>query len=479
MQRIAMSLLVAGLMVAPLAAATDGPHLTLYHSANSSLFHSGQGSVDAGHAVIHEQRSIGLSKGTQDITLGNLPDYLDPEAVDLRFDSGRVHVLSQRLLLAQGRNDVLIGQIGKQVSVIGDNGQELVRGELVRVGKDGSLIIGGDVFGPTVVRRYSAVKLIAGETGSGSRLQVRLHSDTSGHADVDLTYPTRGLGWRAAYTATLQPGDSCKMNLVANASIANRSGRDWDHAQIKLVAGQPNFSASSGRPYPVMEMASAKQAMPSQDTLDAYRSFTLPDPVNLPDESVSVTPLYSPKIIDCQRSWTFENGRAWTPPRPVTNPSIDAAPQRGGIASILTFRAFDTMPAGGMRVLTTDKDGQVEFLGEDQVQDTSKDAEVSLHLGTAFDLHASSQRTAFNLDDANHRIDEAFQVTLSNSGDVARTVSVIEHPNRWNQWSLTSSSQPPDTQTTDTLTFKVAVPAHGKSTLDYAIRYQWTAADQH
>lgn len=479
MQRIALSLVIAGLLAAPvLAGTTDGPRLTLYHSSDDNLFHSGHGALDSGYAVVHEQRNIGYSKGTQDITLGNLPDFLDPEAVDLHFDSDKVQVLSQRLLLAQGRNGALIGQIGKQVSVIGANGQELVRGELERVGTDGSLVIGGDVFGPTVVHRYSAVKLIGGQTGGGSRLQLRVDADSDGHSDATLTYPTRGLGWRAAYTATLEPGGTCRLKLEAEASIANRSGRDWNDAGIKLVAGRPNRPDQGGGPRPVMAMAPQSRSMPKQDTLDAYRSFTLPGNIDLPDNSVTVTPLYRPHKLDCQRTWTFETGNTWTPPRPITNASQNAASVGGSIASRLEFHAFDTLPAGDLRVLTTDKDGRVEFIGQGQVPDTSKDGDVDIELGTAFDLHATRARTAFNLDNSDRRIDEAFRVTLSNDGDAARTINVTEHPDRWTQWTLVSSSIRPRTQTPDTLMFQVDVPAHGQATLDYALRYQWTAADE-
>lgn len=479
MQRIALSLLIAGLVIAPVAVAADGPQLTLYHSTDDNLFHAGHGALDSGYAVIHEQREVGYAKGVQDITLGNLPDYLDPEAVVLRFHTDTVRVLSQRLLLAQGSNGSLIGQIGKQVSVIGANGHELVRGQLMRVGRDGSLVIGGDVFGPTVVQHYSAVKLIGGSTGGGSRLELHIDADDAGHRQASLTYPTSGLGWRAAYTATLAPGESCHMTLDAEASIANRSGRDWNNASVKLVAGQPNIAQQRiGGPLPMNAMASAAKAMPRQDTLDAYRSFTLPSSVDLPDNSVSITPLYHPHHLDCQRTWTFETGHAWIPPKPAISPAQNAQIQSGSIASRLRFHAFDTLPAGTMRVLTTDKDGQVEFLGSGPVPDTAKGGDVNLELGTAFDLHAMRERTAFNLDSTDHHLDEAFRVTVSNTGEASRTVNVIEHPDRWTQWTLASSSIKPQTQTTDTLVFQVNVPAHGKATLDYAIHYQWSATDE-
>ena len=75
-------------------------------------------------------------------------------------------------------------------------------------------------------------------------------------------------------------------------------------------------------------------------------------------------------------------------------------------------------------------------------------------------------------------MNEGFRITLTNSGEVARTVTVREHPNRWRAWTLLSSSQKPDRQTPDTLDFRVAVPAGGKATLDYAVKYAWAPKDE-
>lgn len=478
----AVSLALTLAVGATAAQAADGPDLTLYRADGDALFTSGDAAVDQGYAVVHERRDLSFSKGLQELLVGNLPDYLDAEAVNLRFASDKVRVVSQRLLLSRGQNGTLTGQVGKQVTVIGNNGQVLVQGTLERVGEDGSLTIGGDVFGPTVVRQYAAVKLVGGQVGGGSRLQLRVDASGDGSSRATLTYPTSGLGWRAAYTATLQPGDACRMVLRAQASIANRSGRDWNGASVKLVAGAPRF-ASGGGPRPMAMAkrtfsAEAAPALPTQATLDAYRTFTLDGDVDLPDGSVTLTPLYDAKTLDCTRTWMFENGGTWMPPKPMTEPSFSNGGSGGSIASTLAFKAFDALPAGVLRVLTADRDDKMEFLGESRVDDTPKGREVDVTLGTAFDLRADRERTDFHVDQAARQMDESYRITLTNAGQAARTVTVREHPNRWRQWSVTASSVAPSRRTPDTLEFEVKVPAAGKATLEYTVRYTWTAADE-
>lgn len=484
MSRLLLALAVATTVAAPAAArAADPTDITIYRSNDSSLFSaSSDGSVDAGHAVVHEQRKLHLQSGTHDMVISNLPDFLDPEAVNLGFGSSKATILSQRLLLPRGQNGTLSGHIGKSVTVLGANGQELAKGELVQVNPNGGLVIGGDVFGPTVVRDYSAVKLTGGQVGGGARLQLRVDAPGSGATQATLTYPTSGIAWRGAYTGIIQPGGSCQMQLKSMASIANRSGRDWTDSNIKLVAGSPNF-AKPGSPQPRMMMKAASadssnyESMPSQSTLGDYRTYTLPGTVTLPKGSVTLTPLYKPRTVSCERTWLFENGNARHPVHPVLSDN-GGSTRHVPVTSTLGFSAFDSFPAGYLRVLTTDSDGNAEFLGEGQVDDTPKGQDIDLTLGTAFDLTGTRERTSFKADKSARHMDEGFRITLTNAGDTARTITVREHPYRWREWTLTSSSTQPSKQTPDVLEFKVKVPANGKTTLDYGVRYSWTAADE-
>lgn len=483
MTRTALALALAATIAAPAwAASSDHPDLTIYRSGSSSLFSASSGSaVDAGHAVVHETRTLHLKAGTHDIVISDLPDFLDPEAVYLNFESDDAQVLSQRLLLPRGQNGTLSGHIGKTITVLGSNGEQLARGLLERVNRDGSLVIGGDVFGPTVVRRYAAVKLTGGQVGGGARLQLRVKAANSDSTQATLTYPTSGIGWRAAYTGTLQSGSRCRMRLEAKASIANRSGRDWKDTEIKLVAGSPNFSKPrSARPVMMKSMAAAPSSYaptPQQGTLGDYRTYALPGAVNLPRGSVTLTPLYKPQTVSCQRTWVFENGNTYHPSRPATSDSHDST-SRGPVISTLSFEAFDSFPAGYLRVLTIDDDGNAEFLGESHVDDTPKGQPVRMTLGTAFDLTGTRTRTRFNVNKAANSMSEGFKITLSNAGDQTRTVTVREHPWRWRNWELTASTQSPSKQTPDVLEFEVKVPANGKATLDYSVRYSWTSADE-
>jgi hypothetical protein len=425
--------------------------------------------------VVREQRALTLAAGSHDVVIGDLPNFIDPEAMALGFPAGNAKVISQRLLLAQGQNAALTGLTGRDVKVLGNNGEPLASGTLLRAG-DGLLVRGGD-GNTTLVRDYAAVRAMGGDFPTGSSLSLRVDAQRAGQTNAVLSYPTAGLGWRAAYVATLQPGSACRMQFESRASIANRSGRDWRDTKLTLIAGEPHFAKPSA-PRPMMAMARSYKAesadMPAQSTLADYRSYALPAPVDLPDGSVSQVPLYATRTLDCTRTALLENGNSYEQPQPEINPLFNLG-SNNTIASTLILKAFDSLPAGYLRVLTADRNGTPQFIGEGRIDDTPKGSDATITLGTAFDLRAQRERTAFKVDKAARTMDEAFRITLTNAGDSARVVTVREHPSRWQQWTLVSSTGKPDKQTPDLLEFRVNVPAGGKATLDYAVRYQWTA----
>lgn len=455
------------------ARATD-PALTIYRSDGDALFDSGSSPVNEGHSVVHEERTLQLTGSRQTVVVDGLPAMLDTEAVAINLgNAGRV--LAQRIVSA-GDGGALAAHRGERVEVIGNDGRIVADGTLVAL--DGGNLGVRDADGRIgYVRDYVRIMFPAGKGLPGSTLQVVVDGK-AGAANATLTYPTSGLGWRAAYSALLQPGE-CSLRLDALASIANRSGRDFPAALIKLIAGAPNFAkGGGGRPMMMKAMAaSAPEEAPQQSSLGDYRSYTLDGSLDLPDASVTQVPLYPTRELPCERQWVFDNGTWGYGQKPVLQTDI-GEPASGPVLSRLTFSATENLPAGNLRALVADKDGRVELLGENRIGDVQKGRRVDVGLGVAFDLAATRERTVFSVDKAAREMDEGFRVTLTNSGNSARSITVREHHFRWRTWSVVSSSQKPDKQTPDLLEFRVPVPANGKATLDYLVRYVWSASDE-
>ncbi|HEY9111846.1 MAG TPA: DUF4139 domain-containing protein [Rhodanobacteraceae bacterium] len=480
MSRRLLCAALAALFATPAAFAADNASLTIYHADNDALFSGGsQGTLDTGHALVHEQRTLSLASGNHRVRIGDLPATLDPEAVAVALGSN-ASILGQRVVLANASaSGALDSAIGSHVDIRTEgtpNGGG-ISGELLGASDNGVLVrtTDGKVH---LLHDYASMTLPADAVSGGSALLLDIDAKTAGNRNALLTYTTSGLGWRAAYGATLAGGNACRMQFKPEASIANRSGRDYDGANIKLVAGQPNLGNrvrmySMAAPAPM----AAERAMPAQAPLGDYRSFTLAGAVTLPDGTVTLTPLYPAQTLSCQREYVIEDGGIGFPPKPNTNDYGAQDYQDRAITSTLTFAAPDALPAGTLRAWITDRNGAPALLGEGSVADTPKGQRVAVQLGQSFDLRASRERTAFHVDAKAHTLAESYKVALTNGGDAPRTVTLREHPNRWREWSVTSSSIKPSKQTPQLLEFEVPVPARGSATLTYTVTYTWTAQD--
>ncbi len=474
---LAKAVLAMTVTASSFAAAAD-PALTIYRSDSDELFDAGSQPIANGHAIVHEQRKVQLDGGRQTLVIDGLPALLDTEAVAIDLgDAGRV--LAQRVLSA-GDAGLLAAHRGERVQVFSRDNSALADGILVAV-DNGSLGVRSDDGRISYLRDFARVEFPQGSGMPGSSLQLAIDGK-AGASEASLTYPTSGLGWRAAYSALLQDGTDCRLRLDALASIANHSGRDYTGAKLKLVAGAPNFARYDRGPRPVMMMKAAAmdapESMPEQSALGDYRSYAIDGRLDLPDASVTQVPLYASRMLDCERRWLFETGGSWFPPKPMLASNHTQQEISGPVQSQLAFVADENLPSGTLRVLTRDKDGRTELLGESRIADTAKGRKVDMTLGTAFDLAATRERTAFDIDKAARTLSEGFRIQLRNTGDSARSVTVREHPNRWRGWTLQSSSQKPSTQTPDTLEFTISVPAGGKATLDYRLRYAWLQSDE-
>ena len=473
MHRILPLAIAASFAVTAQAADAD-PALTIYRSDGGALFEGGGSPIADGYAIVHESRALTLTGGRQTVIIDGLPSTLDAEAIAVDIGTG-TRVLAQRVLAA-GDAGLLAAHRGERVEVFA-NGAAVVSGVLLSIDGNG-IGVRSDDGRIHYVREYASVRFAAGSGQPGSTLQLSLDGE-AGTQLARLTYPTSGLGWRAAYSAVIGSGNACNLRLEALASIANRSGRDFPDARLKLVAGEPTFAKSSG-PQPMMMKAMRAEAsadgLPEQAALGDYRSFTIDGALALPDASVTQVPLYAARDLACRRSWVYDSGNAWFPPKPMLGAGAPAR-SSGPVISQLRFSADENLPAGYLRVLMRDRDGQLEFLGENRIADTPKGQAIDVTLGNAFELGATRERTSFSVDRAARTMAEGFRITLNNAGDSARTITVREHPNRWTNWQLATSTTKPSRQTPDLLEFEVAVPANGKAVLDYSVGYAWTATD--
>lgn len=80
------------------------------------------------------------------------------------------------------------------------------------------------------------------------------------------------------------------------------------------------------------------------------------------------------------------------------------------------------LPKGTVRVFKNDTDGALEFIGEDQIQHTPKNENITLKTGHAFDITA--KKTVSKRSDVSNGYDATLRLEINNRGDGKKPIDV-------------------------------------------------------
>ena len=128
------------------------------------------------------------------------------------------------------------------------------------------------------------------------------------------------------------------------------------------------------------------------------------------------------------------------------------------------------MPAGVVRVYQADSKGGLQFAGEDRIDHTPKDEDITLKIGTAFDVVCERKQTDFEKI-AESVYEMAFEITLRNHKATPITVQVNEPIA--GDWRMLTSTYPSTKTEAWAARFEVPVAANSNSVLRYRVRVKW------
>jgi hypothetical protein len=128
------------------------------------------------------------------------------------------------------------------------------------------------------------------------------------------------------------------------------------------------------------------------------------------------------------------------------------------------------MPAGVIRVYQADNAGGVQFVGEDRIGHTPVDEELSLQIGSAFDVVCERKQTDFNVIGGS-TYEMAFEITLRNHKKTPITVQVNEPIA--GDWTMLQSTHTATKTDAWAARFDVPVAAGGSTVLRYRVRVRF------
>jgi hypothetical protein len=339
-----------------------------------------------------------------------------------------------------------------------NNGIVLQVGQRIETGTPNGRIVYGDV--PPNLRDRPT--LVMSLDNSGGTQQ-----------DVELSYLTSGLAWKADYVVELNAADTA-LDLSGWVTLTNTSGATYRNAKLQLVAGDVNqvtpAMQNMARAKVMMAPAAAAPAREmAEEALFEYHLYTLQRPTTIAENQTKQVALLSAAAVPARKELLLTGADYYY------RSSFGELGQKMKVGVFMEFDNKESahlgqpLPKGIVRVYKKDQAGNAQFVGEDRIDHTPKNETVRLKLGEAFDVTADKKQTDFKklggTGKYNSQFETAFELVLKNAKKEAVTVTVQEPiPG---DWQMLSESYPSTKAASNTAVWKIRVPAEGSTTLNY------------
>jgi hypothetical protein len=453
-------------------------------------------------AVVRDTVKLDLKSGQNDVSYSGVTAQLEPESVLLYDPAGKVElnvleqsyrgdpVDQQRLLqLFEGQSIRFLKQV--------DDEEIVQSGKIIRAPSTGTV---KNQYGSPYQKPLEPIIEIEGELqtqlpgiplfpslGDDSVLQPtlswKLFSNKEATLDAQLSYLTSGMSWKADYNLVLpEKGDT--VTLTGWVSIENNTGKTFEAARIKLIAGDVNKvepERPRGKMVQTMTFEGSLAAAPPQvkeKKFDEFHMYTLPLETTLRDRETKQVEFIRAEAVQTKKLYVYDGARSDYYGGLNTNQNYGQNSQ----PDVAIYREFENrkegklgipLPAGRMRFYRMDDDGQMEFTGENTIDHTPENETVRVYLGNAFDLVGERTRSDFSKHRSQDLISESFEIEIRNRGKETVTVQIVEHLYRWSNWEIRKSSHPFEKTDAQTIEFPLTVEPDGTQTVTYTVEYTW------
>lgn len=435
-------------------------------------------------ALVKDQRKIELGSGQSALAFRDVSAQIRPETALLRSltSPGKLSVIEQNfdfdLLTPQ---KLLEKYVGKSVNIVrtnpatGAESSELAQvlsannGVVLKIGDRIETGLPGRIVYPDVPANLrDRPTLVMALTNGGSPQQ-----------DVELSYLTGGLSWKADYVAELNAADD-KLDLSGWVTLTNISGATYGNAKLQLVAGDVNRVRKEMQPMRAMakmgDLAVVAEApRMAEESMLEYHLYTLDRPTTIAENQTKQVSLLSAAGVPMRKELLLKGADYYY------QSSYGDLGQKMKVGVFVEFDNNESaklgmpLPKGVIRFYKKDGAGNAQFVGEDSIDHTPKNEKVRLKLGDAFDVTADKKQTDFkklpNPAKGNALFESAYEIVLKNAKKEAVTVTVQEPIPA--DWKVLKESHPHDKATSNTVVWKVSVPAEGKATLSYRVQVRY------
>ncbi len=390
--------------------------MTILVSLGVACMSSGESSLtiyNEDFAVVRQSLPLDLREGTNEVRVTDITARMEADSVILRDPQGRrtLQILEQNYRADPVSLGLLLSLYeGKEIDfLVEKEGQPntYVRGRIIRSGYDPRWP-GVQPYGTAMGRRlYDEEELDEVRSGAGQpiiqvngklrfslpgeplfpsltdntilkpTLQWLLQTDAAGKLDAELSYITGGMKWEADYSL-IAPVEGDVIDVIGWVTMDNQSGRTFENARIKLMAGDVAQIQSNAMYMMTGYSNAARSAQPavSEKAFDEYHLYTLNRPTTLRDGQTKQVEFLRAEGVQAQRLYVYDGARIdsrilrYGPSENLRN-NRDYGTQSN--PKVWVMREFKNsaenhlgipLPKGRTRFYRRGDDGQLEFVGE-------------------------------------------------------------------------------------------------------------------
>ncbi len=475
----ALAALVCAVLLLPAAGSLAGADATERVTSDANRTGLNVTIYNGGIALVHDTRRIDLRGGLEHLAWRDVGAQIQAETAILASLTrpGSVRVLEQNfdydVLQPQA---ILAKYVGRDVVVVHGRVPGLPYQENAKLLSidNGIVLQYPDRIETEVVGRIVFPKLPEGLRDRPT-LILDIDEASAGAQDLDLTYITGGLSWRADYVGSVSPNEK-RLDLSGLVTLTNDSGTSFPNAHLQLVGGNVNIVAQGGggnRNSAWSAIASVPGAFVQpqfqEQSYFEYHLYTLGRTTSVLNNQTKQVSLLNARNIPLHKTLEMRGG-----PDYYNRENADLG-QHVKLGVYLTFLNKNgdlgiALPAGIVRLYKKDAGGTAQFLGSDSIDHTPRNEEVRLHVGDSFDVTARRKQTNFHIA-GNGVYDSSYEFVISNAKTIPQDVVVVEPiPG---EWKILSESAAHQKSSSGTATWHLRVPADGKTTLTFTaeVRY--------
>jgi hypothetical protein len=460
--------------------------------------------------VVREHLPLDLKPGINEVAFTGVTSHLEPDSVILRDPSGRAlqileqnyrnDPVTQELLLSRYEGkiiDFIVRQDGAKI--------ETVKGKIIRSGYIPTSAYANNYPQPGMGQPIIEIDGILRFGVPGQPLFPALDSDSilkptlnwllqtdrPGAFDAEISYVSGGMTWQSDYNLVIADRVDPKtatnsVDLVGWITMQNHSGKTFENARIKLLAGDVNKvqPVPANRVYAMeakaMDAAAPMAAPVSERSFDEFHLYTLQRATTLRDEQTKQVEFVRAEGIRAQRLYIYDGAQmgAYYYGGFIQDPSYGTQ-SNPKVWVMQEFKNSETnhlgipLPKGRLRFYRRDTDGHLEFVGENTIDHTPKDETIRVYTGNAFDVVGERKQTNFHVESRMHWMDETYEVRVRNHKKEPVQVRVVEHLYRCNNWKLVDNSAEYRKKDAHTVEFPVTIAPDGEQVVTYTVHYTW------